>query len=96
MIPDRPTVTEVVRKLETLGSPDQIALFFKQEQVFGRPCVAFECPVANYVKRETGEMTSVSGWSVTSGDVRVEFPWESAISDFVARFDGFGYPDLIA
>lgn len=93
---DKPTVAEVVTKLETLGSPDQIALFFKQEQIVGTPCAAFECPVANYVERETGTVTSVSGYSVMNGPDRLELPLDSAVSGFVCRFDGYDYPDLIA
>jgi hypothetical protein len=48
-----PTVPEVLDKLNSLGSPDQIALFFQQEGIQAEPGRSETCAVAEYIRQET-------------------------------------------
>lgn len=50
----RPSIQEVADKLAAIGSPEQIAHFFETEGIKGYKGEADHCPVANYVRRETG------------------------------------------
>lgn len=51
---DKPTVAEVVSKLQAQGSADQIALFLESEQITGWPGFGGTCAIAEYVKKATG------------------------------------------
>ena len=58
---DKPTVAEVVTKLQAQGSADQIALFLESEQITGWPGFGGTCAIAEYVKRATGLPHAVVG-----------------------------------
>jgi hypothetical protein len=92
-----PTLADVVDKLQTLGSADQIAAFFAQEGVTGSVRRVRSCPVAAYVKRETGlvEVLATRGfvvdWHTQDGVPCRDTP----VSDFIARFDDGAYDELV-
>lgn len=94
----KPTVVDVVNKLVALGSADQIALFFEGEEIVGEPTFTDACPVANYVRRETGRRVLAS-WSGIyafghADRLEVEFGFEP-IGAFMRKFDSLSYPALI-
>lgn len=94
---DRPTVTEVVAKLNTYGSADQLAAFFEQEGVTGERAEAHHCPVALYVKGQNGGEASVWRGGVSSlqrPDDRVHLDHDCPLSQFIGNFDAGDYPAL--
>ena len=90
------TPEEVIGKLGQL-QPDEIARLFRDEGVTGVLGQARRCPVASYVRRETGVRISIyDNWSQVSGD---DFDLLGAatpptVFEFIRRFDGLEYPDL--
>lgn len=104
-----PTVSELVDKLKTLGSPDQIALFFESEGIKGQPGNGSSCAIAEYVKRETGKRSAsvVSRIQAHNLEFREGWTWPFAcdvdrvehgseeIFGFMHKFDDLGYPHLI-
>lgn len=95
----KPTLTHVVDKLHTLGSADQIALFFQQQGVTGLPSSARFCPVAEHISRETGSYwVLVSRFTVTDCQVLGQSMAldDGPVADFVYRFDRGLYPELVA
>lgn len=98
----RPTVAQVVRKLETLGSADHIALFFESEHIVGVPSWAQDCPVARYVRRQTGHarIRAVPAYIETRGadgetvEKILLDRATSSLAEFMLRFDSGAYPAL--
>lgn len=97
---EHPTVAEVVAKLTTKGSADQIAAFFEAEKVTGTPCASFDCPVATYIRGQTGAEiratpTSIqAAWSRTGTGNHVELNGVGPVAEFMSRFDAGDYPEL--
>jgi hypothetical protein len=60
-VPVRPSVAEVVEKLQAQGSARQIAEFLAQEQITGELNSGSSCPLANYLRRETHRNVIVTG-----------------------------------
>lgn len=63
-----PTVPEVVDKLVALGSGEAIALFLESEGITGLPGRPMWCPIANYIRRETGCYVAACGWLIDWSD----------------------------
>lgn len=102
---DRPTVADVVNKLRTQGSSDQIAVLFEAEQVRGVRKRASLCPVANYIRRETGQdvrahplmitvITDGRGKHLRFAPIVSVGP-RDPVGQFMARFDEGDYPELV-
>lgn len=98
-----PTIThsaeELLDKLATLGSADQIASFLEEQKIVGVPCRASGCAIANYLTRETGLMASVgeSGGRLFEPGVKEQIQWDcnGPIGEFIRAFDNGQYPNLI-
>ncbi len=95
----KPTLSDVVDKLETLGSSRQIADFLEQQGILGVRGNAYSCAVAQYVERETGIMVGVNiiriaPVTAVSDDEMVSL-LGSPLSDFIAHFDAGNYPELV-
>ena len=91
----KPTVVELVGKLEALGSGRQIADFFQREGVRGFRDDGVSCPVARYLRYETGS------WDVLACAVFVQLGHgaiylrdDSPITEFIVNFDAGAYPAL--
>ena len=92
-------------KLTALGGPDEIAQFLQAEQITGDHSLS-HCPVAQYVRRETGVVVAVAraNWydpvvaAVTFAagvdDQPVAHPLSEPVSRFVVRHDSYMYPLL--
>jgi hypothetical protein len=96
--PHLPTVVEVIDKLAAVGSSVQIAMHLRQQQCVGAAGASLSCPVARYVRRETGESVQIGGVvylrpGVVGAEVVGFLP--DPIRDFIEDFDGGRYPDLI-
>jgi hypothetical protein len=88
-----PTPAEVIAKLGELD-PDEIARLFEDEGIVGEVADARECPVARYVRQQTGEHVRVYGTAQWVRGQRV-FSLPASIAEFVRRFDSERYPHLI-
>lgn len=85
----------VLEKLGALGSSRAIAKFLEEEGVSGKLKGATSCPIANYVRRETGVSIAVSAelWAGHPDAERRPVPrW---VGEFVARFDDGAFPALV-
>lgn len=98
----KPTGAELIDKLATQGSCDQIALFLEQEGIKGQPKRFQYCAIAAYLKRETGRAVSVGSRGATlydSMDVRDKpeyVQWDyPQIAKFINKFDDGAYPKLV-
>lgn len=94
----RPTVTEVVAKLQTYGSADQLAAFFEQEGVCGNRDLASSCPVANYTRSQIGARVIASQSYVladSDGSDFVDLDPGTAVPEFITKFDRGEYPALV-
>lgn len=103
--------TELIDKLASEGGPDAIALFLQSQGVKGLVGDGFHCPLATYLKRETGACEVGVGqsgaylYSETAAEPctsAVSFIVDgeqvekyAPISNFVDAFDGKKYPHLI-
>jgi hypothetical protein len=86
------TPAEVIAKLGEL-TPDEIARLFADEDIVGEPGAADECPVARYVRQQTGQPVSINcgAWCVD---------WDhgllpESVKAFVTLFDSGRYQHLI-
>jgi len=96
--PHLPTVVEVLDKLAVLGGSAQIAIHLQEQQCVGETGASLSCPVARYIRRETGESVQVGGVvylrpGVVGAEVVGFLP--DPIRDFIEDFDGGRYPDLV-
>lgn len=98
----RPTTPEVVDKLNALGSKDDIALFFKSENVTGVPCRVGWCILANYLGHQTGYATLMDyrparlEWKAGSLlDSPETMSLTGPLLAFVRAFDHGEYPELV-
>ncbi|HEU4967264.1 MAG TPA: hypothetical protein VFT53_07405 [Candidatus Saccharimonadales bacterium] len=83
----------VVGKLNGM-SADGIAKLFNEEGITGSTFEAFSCPIANYVKRETGQVVGMcAGW-IHAGDEKIFFTGKEPMVEFMRRFDRGVYPEL--
>jgi hypothetical protein len=96
-------VPDVVAKLQALGSVRQIVDFFRAEGITGCAKASERCPVANYIRRETGcEDASVDHYSIAYDCDRAstldEIGWvsiyDTPVGNFVAGFDLGLFPEL--
>lgn len=81
----RPTMTEVIERLDLLGSSMAIAEFFATQGITGYRMCANDCPIAHYVERETGQHRKVFGLGMPNN-----------VLGFISDFDRKHYPNLIA
>jgi hypothetical protein len=90
-----PTVAEVIDKLQALGSANQIAQFLSGEGITGVRTLLNSCPIANYLKRETGaEKVRVNGFWAENEERLTMYRDGTPIPAFIARFDAGLYPEL--
>lgn len=88
----------MIDKLRALGSPDQIALYFTEQGISGRPAVVNACLISQWFKRETDRSASVTAARVFHGRDTVQLDYVSGrdpVSLFVVAFDRGDYPALI-
>ena len=89
------TPEEVIDKLGQL-QPDEIARLFRDEGVTGVLGQARRCPVASYVRRETGVRISIyDNWSQKNDGPELGTATPPTVFGFIKHFDGLEYPDLI-
>lgn len=100
---DKPTLTELVDKLESLGSSEHIAMFFEQQGIKADQANAFSCAVAKYVQNGTGaSFATVTPQKVCTYPCNDIDPADevsiigSPVSHFVHDFDRGKYPELVA
>jgi hypothetical protein len=88
-----PTPAEVIAKLGELV-PDEIARLLAEAAIVGLPAVPDKCPVARYVRQESGQYVAISStdWADGLSDAA---PLPATVAEFVRRFDSERYPHLI-
>jgi hypothetical protein len=88
------TPAEIIAKLGQLV-PGEIARLFADENVVGELGKSRECPVARYVRRETGITVVIDyhSWRIHGSLWQNLLP--ENVGDFVETFDNDGYPHLI-
>lgn len=85
----------VLDKLGALGSYQAVAQFLHEEGVRGRQKSATACPVANYVRRETGLAISIHPeWFFSYRD-QDRHPVPESVGDFIHCFDLGQFPSLM-
>lgn len=90
-------LTNMLGKLEALGSEQQIADYFTQENITGEHLHPFRCPVAQFLHRElSGADAFVAAMFVSFAVGRVGRVVDTppAVSAFVISFDEGDYPEL--
>ena len=92
-------VSDVLDKLATVGSPDQIAHFLESKGITGYPCAGKICPIHEYVARETTGVVFDVGTYTTrilrgQGEKAFRMTNPLPIAEFIARFDRHAYPAL--
>jgi hypothetical protein len=76
--------------------PDEIARVFAELGIKGRPRKSCLCPVAKYLKAETGmSVIGVTPWRVYDYTCGGHVPVPDHVGHFISRFDLGDYPDLI-
>lgn len=87
--------------LEATGSPEAIADFLGSADVYGRPGIACDCPISNYVFRATGVRIAVTnhwwqfhGWPLVVTD-ETDRTMPPNVSEFISLFDVEAYHALI-
>jgi hypothetical protein len=87
--------------LDGMGNtPDEIAAFLEGQGCVGDRGHTYRCPVATYVRRVTGRLAVIHTAVVRVGDSETgrTVEWTKTpnpVRDFVARFDGGQYPNLL-
>lgn len=94
-------VAKALSRLASEGSSQAIAERLKFEGVKGAMNHRFDCPIANWVKKEAGYGVAINGldWRlVVSADVEVfsgaRLMMPDAVFDFIRDFDEGRYPEL--
>ena len=94
-------VQAVADHLAKLGelAPDEIARLFRDEQITGQHCAPAHCPVANWLRRETGQSVNVlvHRWGFAGHSVFHGLPGvvPETVGQFVKAFDRTSqYDDL--
>lgn len=99
VLPEPPTIPELLDKLNALGHPDQIALFLEDYGIVATPCKSETCALAQYLENELGETVAVGPGEVMrfhSGDTPDErFELPPVVQQFIALFDDLEYLDLV-
>lgn len=90
------TVTEVIASLNAL-SEYGIYKLFVEEGVKGRRHATCYCPVANYVRAETGAFVQMGLYTLNDLESIAPRSYEvgQSVSDFIASFDQGEYDDLL-
>jgi hypothetical protein len=81
-----------MEKLASLESSAAVAQFLVGERIQGYRSMATSCPVAQYLRRETGQQCEVHMNKFFNKDWSYEVPLNVGI--FVYDFDKGKYPDL--
>lgn len=95
------TITEVVDKLESLGTSEYIALFLQDQRIKAKRSSPFECAIAAHATAETGldvvmvNQRYISGYADGGEFFEVSIVG-GPVSDFVYDFDCGKYPELVA
>jgi len=91
----RPTVGSIVKSLNQLGMHGVHALLV-EKSVKGRRRTTMSCPIANYVRAETGIDVMVGGsWLKEVDHVERRYDFSDSVADFVSAFDGGQFGDLL-
>lgn len=86
-------MTDIETVLQDIESWDDIAEGFRQRGVRGFRNNACDCPVANYVKEQSGDTTFVVS-PVSYSAERTNGYTPTRVGQFIGRFDARYYPDL--
>lgn len=96
----REVVENALRELDSLGSADKIANYFRQQNITGRKMNPCQCPLANFLKEYCNIGYVISGVDMVFYG---KYPGVSCgkldspenVRDFVVNFDMGDYQDLI-
>lgn len=85
---------------ESMGGADLIAAYLEREGITGLQYRPAYCPVAQYVKRETGlnvttDFSASEAWDDHYSQSLAIVLHPQAVSDFVLNFDTMKYPNLL-
>jgi hypothetical protein len=83
-----------MEKLAGFESPDAIAKFLVGEGIKGRQGLANVCPVAQYLRRETGQSCMVRVSTYGPGGLGLNYRTPEVVGVFINEFDSSMYPDL--
>jgi hypothetical protein len=94
---------ELLALLTPLGeTSDQVCRSLKERGIKGDMWCGSSCPIANYLRKETGVLVSVNTRQVSIFDPRnkshehyLDQELPAAISAFIRNFDNRAYPELI-
>lgn len=94
----RLTVLDALDRLDDLGEPDDIAVYLAGRGYVGKS-VTDGCPVALYVRAETGLPVEVDPYFgcgvVWLDEYGVDYPLSNPVCSFARRFDTGRYPGLL-
>lgn len=101
-----PTVSDLADLLGQLGStPGEVARCLAATGVRGVPADVQQCPIAVYLNAVVGAERQIRSLNVWSDRIRVGFgrfitrprevPLSPCLREFIERFDGMCYPELI-
>lgn len=87
-------VSVLVDKLNQM-SANQIRSYFVDEKIYGEVGNDMECPIASWIRRESGRYVQVqeSVW-ITEGMEPVYYELAEGPTEFVVYFDAERYPEL--
>lgn len=83
-------------KLNGFQTPDELAEYFKSEDIQGTKATHENCPIAKWMTKTTG-MTSSAAHFILILDARSDFfvSTPKVMLDFMALFDAGHYPELV-
>lgn len=90
-----PVLEAAVKRLAEFDTSDEVAGFLKAEGIKGMIGISSQCPVANWIRRETGYQVRVAS--------TISVPWDGSTTvlecpyatfEFYNRFDNHRYPEL--
>jgi hypothetical protein len=87
----------VMDKLAGLETSEAVARFLVEEGIQGYRSMAHACPVAKYLRRETGRMFEVHQGSYRPNWSGIDEVHETpgAVAEFIGDFDRGAYPELM-
>lgn len=86
-------------KIAQFESPDELAAYFLEEGICGMIQKSDRCPIAVWMKQQTGEEIHVSAsgmWRQVSAESGLQdfIEHTPVLTSFVLKFDALNYPEL--
>ena len=98
------TLEEIVEFVASIGNPDKIAEYMREQGIKGRKMRSDSCVMARYIDKEFNHDLQfvcafpMTGFSIQrNGSDTMEETWDNPhnLADFMSEFDGGRYPELV-